>query len=34
MKAAYMPSTIISPWAKLTMRMTPKMTESPSAISP
>ena len=29
-----MPTTIISPWAKLTMRMTPKITDRPSAINP
>ena len=27
-------TVIISPWAKLTTRTTPKMTESPSAIRP
>jgi len=32
--ARYMAMVIISPWAKLTTRTTPKMTESPSAISP
>jgi hypothetical protein len=29
-----MPTTIISPCAKLTTRMTPKITDRPSAISP
>src|SRR5688572_27046094 len=33
-QARYMPTTIISPWAKLTTRMTPKITDRPSAISP
>ena len=32
--AIYIAMVIISPWAKLTTRTTPKMTESPSAIRP
>jgi hypothetical protein len=32
--AMNMATVIISPWAKLTTRTTPKMTESPSAIRP
>ena len=32
--AIYMAMVIISPWAKLTTRTTPKITERPSAISP
>ena len=30
----YMASAIISPWAKLTTRATPKITERPSAMRP
>ena len=33
-QARYMPTTIISPCAKFTTRMTPKITDRPSAISP
>jgi len=32
--ARYMAMVIISPWAKLTTRTTPKMTERPTAIRP
>src|SRR5689334_20923309 len=32
--AAYIAMVIISPWAKLTTRTTPKITDRPSAISP
>ena len=32
--AMNMAMVIISPWAKLTTRTTPKMTDSPSAIRP
>jgi hypothetical protein len=32
--AKYMAIVIISPWAKLTTRTTPKITDRPSAISP
>ena len=31
-KARYMPHTIMSPWAKLTTRMTPKMSVRPTAM--
>ena len=32
--ARYIAMVIISPWAKLTTRTTPKITDRPSAISP
>ena len=32
--AIYMAMVIISPWAKLTTRTTPKITDRPSAIRP
>ncbi len=32
--AAYIAMVIISPWAKLTTRTTPKITDRPSAIRP
>ena len=33
-KATYIAATANSPWAKLTTRTTPKITDSPSAINP